>query len=330
MKKDERWGLAQLNIFTFVGMNIREFIDGVVVRLAGVYPAQEAKAMVIRLLQHYCEYSSYEHIVEPDRVIDTVLAVQLEDAVRQLEKSRPLQYVIGWQEFCGLKMEVEEGVLIPRPETEELVMWAEEFFKERALEKQNERKFTTQDEKIRILDAACGSGAIAAAIANKFPHAEVYACDLSRKALEISAKNFKSNNCFNAKVFECDLLSGDAIQMICDFIGMDNRMNDGILDMIISNPPYVTNKERSQMRPNVLDYEPAEALFVPDKDPLLFYRALERLARVLLAPGGAILMEINEQFATETSSLFQEPYFTLNEIRKDFNDKPRMVKAVKI
>jgi release factor glutamine methyltransferase len=301
----------------------------VVVRLAGVYPAQEAKAMAIRLLQHYCGYSSYEHIVEPDRVIDTVQVVQLEDAVRQLEKSRPLQYIIGWQEFCGLKMEVEEGVLIPRPETEELVMWAEKFFKERALEKQNDRKFTVQDEKIKILDAACGSGAIATAIANKFPKAEVYACDLSRKALEISAKNFKNNNCFNAKAFECDLLSDNATLKICDFIGMNNSMNDGILDMIISNPPYVTNKERSQMRPNVLDYEPAEALFVPDQDPLLFYKALERLARDILAPGGAILMEINEQFATETSSLFKDPYFTLNEIRKDFNDKPRMVKAIK-
>ena len=310
-------------------MNIREFIDGVVVRLTGIYPVQEAKAMAIRLLQHYCGYSSYEHIVEPDRVIDTVQAAQLEDAVRQLEKFRPLQYVIGWQEFCGLKMEVEEGVLIPRPETEELVMWAEELFKERALEKQNERKFTIQDEKIKILDAACGSGAIAAAIANKFPKAEVYACDLSRKALEISAKNFKNNNCLNAKAFECDLLSDNATQIICDFIGMDNRKNDGILDMIISNPPYVTNRERSQMRPNVLDYEPAEALFVSDQDPLLFYKALERLAREILAPGGAILMEINEQFATETSSLFKDPYFTLNEIRKDFNDKPRMVKAVK-
>lgn len=307
-------------------MNIREFIDGVVVRLAGIYPAQEAKAMAIRLLQHYCGYSSYEHIVEPDRVIDTVQAEQLDDSVRQLEKSRPLQYVIGWQEFCGLKMEVEEGVLIPRPETEELVMWAEEFYKERALVKQHERKFTTQDEKIRILDAACGSGAIAAAIANKFPKAEVYACDLSRKALEISAKNFKNNNCDNAKAFECDLLSGDAIQKISRQISLTD--NPG-LDMIISNPPYVTNRERSQMRPNVLDYEPAEALFVSDQDPLLFYKALERLAREILAPGGAILMEINEQFATETSSLFKDPYFTLNEIRKDFNDKPRMVKAIK-
>lgn len=307
-------------------MNIRGFIDGVVVRLAGIYPAQEAKAMAIRLLQHYCGYSSYEHIVEPDRVIDTVQAAQLDDAVRQLEKFRPLQYVIGWQEFCGLKMKVEEGVLIPRPETEELVMWAEEFFKERALEKQNERKFTIQDEKIKILDAACGSGAIAAAIANKFPKAEVYACDLSSKALEISAKNFKNNNCDNAKAFECDLLSGDAIQKISRQISLTD--NPG-LDMIISNPPYVTNRERSQMRPNVLDYEPAEALFVPDKDPLLFYKALERLAREILAPGGAILMEINEQFATETSSLFKDPYFTLNEIRKDFNDKPRMVKAIK-
>ena len=326
MKKGERWGLAQLIIFTFVGMSLREFIDGVVVRLAGVYPAQEAKAMAIRLLQHYCGYSSYEHIVEPDRVIDTVQAVQLEDAVRQLEKSRPLQYVIGWQEFCGLKMEVEEGVLIPRPETEELVMWAEEFFKERALKKLRDKNFTVQDEKMRILDAACGSGAIAAAIANKFPKAEVYACDLSSKALEISAKNFKNNNCDNAKAFECDLLSGYAIQKISRQISLTD--NPG-LDMIISNPPYVTNRERSQMRPNVLDYEPAEALFVPDQDPLLFYKALERLAREILAPGGAILMEINEQFATETSSLFKDPYFTLNEIRKDFNDKPRMVKAIK-
>jgi methylase of polypeptide subunit release factors len=254
--------------------------------------------------------------------------------------------------------------------------------------------------KIRILDAACGSGAIAAAMANKFPKAEVYACDLSQKALEISAKNFRISNCHNAKAFECDLLSDGAVQMILRHIfneghirheghekherneghekhernegheghekherneghegqegqegqeaheGFDNNLNlenyiDNVerastsltdkpgLDMIISNPPYVTNRERSQMRPNVLDYEPAEALFVPDEDPLLFYKALERLARELLAPGGAIFMEINEQLPEETAALFNEPFFSDVEVRKDFNDKPRMIKALK-
>lgn len=361
-------------------MNVREFIDGVVKRLAGIYPELEAKAMAVRLLQHYCGFTSYEHLVEPGKIIGVDQLVKLKDASEQLAKSRPLQYVIGWQEFCGLKIEVQEGVLIPRPETEELVMWAEKFLKEHHFMVQGEsatsqeknervkhqnRNANSNNNKygknIRILDAACGSGAIAAAMANKFPKAQVYACDLSQKALEISAKNFRISNCHNAKAFECDLLSNGAVQMILRHIfnegherherheaheSLNNNLNlenyiDNFervstslidkhgLDVIISNPPYVTNQERLKMRPNVLDYEPTEALFVPDEDPLIFYKALERLARELLVPGGAVFMEINEQFFEETAALFNEPYFADLEVRRDFNDKPRMIKAIR-
>lgn len=295
-------------------MTVREFINGVVVRLAGVYSAREAKAMSARLLQHYCGFNSYEHLVEPEREIEGEQVIQLESAVKQLESARPLQYVIGWQEFCGLKIKVQEGVLIPRPETEELVMWAEELLRERGFDKTG------------ILDAACGSGAIAAAMAKRFPQAAVFACDLFSKALEISAKNFEINNCDNVMAFECDLLSEDALRKICDNISVGGCM---LLNMIISNPPYVTYRERSQMHLNVLAYEPAEALFVPDEDPLLFYKALQGLASRILAPGGLILMEINEQFSEETAGLFNEPYFYDVEIRNDINDKPRMIKAVR-
>ncbi|MFA7136129.1 MAG: hypothetical protein WC125_09775, partial [Bacteroidales bacterium] len=148
------------------------------------------------------------------------------------------------------------------------------------------------------------------------------------KALEITSKNLNSLGFSNAQVFKCDLLNNAAQAVLQSVITTDLEPKEHI-DIIVSNPPYVTELEKLQMRPNVLEYEPNEALFVPDTNPLLFYKALRDLALELLLPGGAIFMEINEQFSCETAALFSDEHFSKVEIRKDILDKPRMVMAVK-
>lgn len=294
-------------------MTYSQFIKETSRKLSELYPEREAIAIAARLLQHFCGISSYEHLVEPFGAIAPEVVPILEVAVSELAEARPLQYVIGWQEFCGLQIAVEEGVLIPRPETEELVMWVAEVVQGPELLCQTENS-------LKILDAASGSGAIACALASKLPQAKLFACDISDKALEITAKNLISCSFQSAHVFKCDLLH-NAAQTV--------RQNIDFLDIIVSNPPYVTDLEKLQMRPNVLKYEPHEALFVPDANPLLFYRALKDLALEVLLPDGAIFMEINEQFATETAALFSNEHFSKVEIRNDIFDKPRMIMAVR-
>lgn len=342
-------------------MTYSQFIKETCSRLSGLYPEREAKAMAARLLQHYCSISTYEHMVEPFGAIAPEVVQSLENSVEQLTQARPLQYVLGWQEFCDLKIEVEEGVLIPRPETEELVMWVAEVIKSRGESNSKLNSLSNNDSDaivnhidrpLRILDMASGSGCIACALASKFPAAQVFACDISDKALEITAKNLDSCGCKSAKVFKCDLLNNAAETVrqyfmeqileeqsvlvystkntIFDHSTIDTKLvQQGLLDIIVSNPPYVTELGKLQMRPNILDYEPQEALFVPDANPLLFYKALRDLALEVLFPGGAIFMEINEQFASETAALFSDGSFSKVEIRKDIFDKPRMVMAVK-
>lgn len=321
-------------------MTYSQFIKETSRKLSELYPEREAIAIATRLLQHFCGISSYEHLVEPLGVIAPEVLPTLEKAVSELAEARPLQYIIGWQEFCGLKIAVEEGVLIPRPETEELIMWVAEYVQSRGLllmdsllENERERPLHAQidNEKkkaIKILDAASGSGAIACALASKLPEAEIFACDISDKALEITSKNLNSLGFSNAQVFKCDLLNNAAQAVLQSVITTDLEPKEHI-DIIVSNPPYVTELEKQQMRSNVLKYEPTEALFVPDTNPLLFYKALRDLALELLLPGGAIFMEINEQFSCETAALFSDEHFSKVEIRKDILDKPRMVMAVK-
>lgn len=363
-------------------MTYSQFIKETSRKLSELYPEREAGAMAARLLQHFCGISSYEHLVEPFGAIAPEVIPNLERAVSELAEARPLQYIIGWQEFCGLQIAVEEGVLIPRPETEQLVMWVAEVVQSHGLLLgagsesaavstaasqtgiKTESEFVRQTEmlqesqtdlqagslqdnlqgnSLKILDAASGSGCIACALASKLPQAKLFACDISDKALEITSKNLGSCGSQSAHVFKCDLLQNAAqtvreniaCQTTLDHITLEQSVIDkknepqGSLDIIVSNPPYVTELEKLQMKPNVLEYEPHEALFVPDTNPFLFYRALKDLAIELLVPGGALFMEINEQFANETAALFSNEYFSKVEIRNDIFDKPRMIMAVK-
>jgi len=304
-------------------MVYKDYIERVVEMGGHLYGKEEGRAIAARLLQHFCGISAYEHLVEPYGAIAPEHIGELESAAQQIAAARPLQYILGYQEFLGLKISVEEGVLIPRPETEELVSWVLSQITTR----------NGQAATLRILDAASGSGCIAAALKANLPQAQIFACDLSPKALEVTARNLSSLHYSSSAPGSSSAPDSSSAPgslstpniFRYDLLKSPEGFPVGDLDIIVSNPPYVKESERAQMRSNVLDYEPSEALFVPEEDPLLFYRALERLASATLKPTGAIFMEVNENLAVETAAIFEEAGYTAVEIKRDIFGKARMV-----
>ena len=314
-------------------MTLRNFIDYAQEQLAPLYPQQECKAIAVRMLKELLAgYKGYEHMVEPATELDTF---QLEgiaeknqpsrqhsgtekyllSCVERLATGEPLQYVMGFEWFCGHRFNVAPGVLIPRPETEELVCKAIEFAQAAALQPQSAAP-------LRILDICTGSGCIAWSMAAALPQSEVYACDISQQALKIASTQqiqCADNTPAKVKFLECDILGEDAQQKIAQACG------EGEFNLIISNPPYVCECEKSQMRENVLNHEPHLALFVPDNDPLKFYRAIAQLSGRILAPGGALMFEINERFGAETAQMMQQMGYTNCQVLQDLFGKDRMV-----
>lgn len=307
-------------------MTLRNFIDLVMEQLAPLYPQQECKAMAVRMLKELLAgYKGYEHMVEPATELDTF---QLEgqqsgtekyllSCVERLVTGEPLQYVMGFEWFCGHRFNVAPGVLIPRPETEELVCKAIEFA-QAALQ-------TKSASPLRILDICTGSGCIAWSLAAALPQSEVYACDISQQALRIASTQqiqCAENTPAKVKFLECDILSQQAQQKMAQACG------EGEFNLIISNPPYVCESEKTQMRENVLNHEPHLALFVPDNDPLKFYRAIAQLSGRILVPGGALMFEINERFGAETVQMMQQMGYTGCQVLQDLFGKDRMVVGV--
>ena len=333
-------------------MTLREFINDCVTRLAPLYPAPEARSIAFRLLEHFTDIPSYKYISEPDTPIDASLRADLpsaslknarptEDhplrsALAELETGRPLQYVLGVTEFCGHRFKVGEGCLIPRPETEELVsriiddLYADEddssdaspcsdlpsaSLKNARSSEDHPLGFASDDSTVSadeegpfsILDICTGSGCIAWSLAAEFPEAMVYGCDLSEAALRFACRQRVKVRGAKPVFFAADVLAVPPA-------GLPK------FDVIVSNPPYICDSERAAMRPNVLDFEPHEALFVPDDDPLLFYRAVARWADALLRPDGHLYLEINERFGPAVSALFPG-----SRVLQDLNGKDRFV-----
>lgn len=284
----------------------------VVERLSVHYPVQEAKAIAVRLLKEAIDgYKGYEHLVEPGRELKGFAAGTEEyllKCAQRLATGEPLQYVLGYEWFCGHRFNVAPGVLIPRPETEELVR-----------EVVSSANGPDCEGNVRVLDICTGSGCIAWSVAAELgKRAQVYGCDISPEALAIACGQEIDAD---VKFFECDILAPQAEEVIGAECGAAK------FDIIVSNPPYVCECEKELMQKNVLDFEPELALFVPDDDPLRFYRRIAQLSGRLLKPGGKLFFEINERFGRETVEMLEETGFVGCRVLQDIFGKERMVVA---
>ena len=267
--------------------------------LTGIYPEGEINALIRVILEEIGGLEPYQILLGKDREISDTLFHRIHEVVDRLHEMEPLQYILGHSVFCGMELEVSPAVLIPRPETEELVEKIVAHF---------------QGMKSRILDIGTGSGCIAIALSHLLSDATVTALDVSQEALEVAQKNNRRNHT-DVRFLHADILQADKL--------LPNETFDGI----VSNPPYVMEKEKETMSENVLDHEPHIALFVPDDDPLLFYRAIARFACQRLTPGGSLFFEINPLKADATVEMLRKLDYKNIEVMKDLSGKERMLKA---
>lgn len=290
-------------------------------RLTAIYNEREAQAIVRTVLDALFGMSLTDICLGKVTQLSADDTTRLEKIIQRLEKSEPVQYVLGTEWFAGRLFSVAPGVLIPRPETEDLVKWACDEAKEKEKEdnsKEERSKEEKEDSKEEeaphpsILDIGTGSGCIAITVALALPQAHVTAWDISPDALAIAAGNAHKLGA-SVRFEHQDALSAP-----------DDKER---WDVIVSNPPYICDSERADMSDNVLSYEPELALFVPDSDPLLFYRAIARYASKALKPGGRLLFETNTAYAHEVAQAMADEGFTAIEVRNDCFGKPRMVKG---
>ena len=274
-------------------------------RLTPLYETSEAKAIVRWVLDVRFGLSMADILCGKIMTLSANDQKDLETILQRLEKGEPVQYVIGVADFCGRQFHVEPGVLIPRPETEELCRWIVEESKDKTC----------------ILDIGTGSGCIAITLALEMPKAEVTAWDISDEALQIAQKNAKN---LGADVhFEHqDILNISPVSCLLT--------PDSFYDLIVSNPPYIQPKESDEMGKNVLDYEPHQALFTPDDQPIIFYQRIGDYAWQNLKQGGTLYFELNPLTADDVSDYLHNIGFSEVEIRQDLFGKQRFLKATKI
>ena len=269
--------------------------------LTPLYGEGEAKAIARMVYEVRYGLTFTDLCIGKDTQLSADDQAELEEIAQRLQRHEPIQYVLGKAEFMGEWYDVEPGVLIPRPETEELVRWIS----------------LSKGEGVNILDVGTGSGCIAIALAVLYPEAKVTAWDISEKALEVARKNAKRLG------VNVNFEQVDALHLTSDIL----HQTSNAFSLIISNPPYICNKEREAMEQNVLDYEPHEALFVPDEDPLLFYRAIAEYGKKVLKPDGWLYFEINPLYAEPLCELLSTMSYHDIECKDDQYGKQRMIRA---
>lgn len=269
--------------------------------LRGIYPDSEALSLAKMLLVEAFGFSTLELYGGKDKEISGNRRGDLDKMLSRLQKNEPIQYVLGKETFCGLDFEVDSNVLIPRPETRELVEWIVA-----------DRKSSASS---YILDIGTGSGCISISLAKFLQGSKVEAWDISQGALDVARRNAQRNG------VEVLFRHQDVL---------DALPGGAIYDVIVSNPPYITEKEKLDMDANVLDWEPSTALFVPDADPLLFYRKIAELGLSMLKAGGVLYFEINRSYGQETIRMIDALNYSQIELRKDEWGNDRMIKAYKL
>lgn len=287
-------------------MRLKEIKQAFHEALDADYDRREVDHFFFMICEYYFNFRRITLALEPDYAISEVNAERIFKALESLKRHEPIQYVLKTTEFFGLEFQVNHAVLIPRPETEELVAWIIESEKEKI------------KEPLRILDVGTGSGCIAISLAKHFEQAEVFGVDVSEDAIAVAKHNAKANKVM-VNFIHADILSVDP-KLIADFAKP--------FDVIVSNPPYVRDMEKLQMKANVLNYEPHIALFVDDQDPLKFYKTITTLAVNNLVNDGVLFFEINEYLGEDMVALLLGHKFKNVELRKDMFKRHRMIKGI--
>lgn len=284
-------------------------------QLKKIYEEAEAVKIADLDIEHISGFSKTERISRKQEELSASQSKQLQKDLHRLLQHEPIQYIMNKAWFYGMELYVDQNVLIPRPETEELVQWVVDEVKTAGKDvltgKPLEADETTQ---LKILDVGTGSGCIALAVKKAMPKAEVWGCDTSEEALNVARRN------------------GSTLNIRVDFQGLNfldeaQQVSLPTVDIIISNPPYVPLKDKEQMHANVVAHEPHTALFVSDNNGLIFYKALADFGKKRLYPNGTIYMEIHEAMGCAVVNLFKENGYNHVELRKDMQGKDRMIRA---
>jgi len=283
-------------------------------KIKNTYAEEELPGIVFLTLNFITGLSQTQLHVFPEKEMTDVQIRMLLLSTQKLKTGMPIQYVLNETEFFGLKFEVNPSVLIPRPETEELVAWVLEG---KGDKESGDLRSGEREKAISILDIGTGSGCIPIAIKKNWPEAAVSGLDISVEALKTAQKNALLNE-VEVNLFQQDILNFYPVKEALPY------------SIIVSNPPYITPNEQKLMHNNVLDFEPYQALFVPENDPLLFYRTIADHASFMLKKNGLLFLEINEKYGKQTLGLLQQNGFVELELRKDFRGKDRMVRAMKV
>jgi len=290
-------------------MTIKSLKNIFLSELENLYPKEEIESIFYLCSDKYCGLNRLKIALHPDLKLKESEEVLFLEALKRLKLEEPIQYIFEETEFYGLPFVVNKHVLIPRPETEELVAWV------------LAEKLKTNASKLKILDIGTGSGCIPISIAKNRTHSDLWAIDISEKALEVAKKNAALNQ-VKIKFRKGDILNSNPYYWQ-DLL----ELNLEKFDLIISNPPYVRAMEKAQMKNNVLQHEPHLALFVANDNPLVFYDRIATFAAENLKPGGMLFFEINQEYAQETISLLKEKKFTNCSCKKDIFGVNRMVKG---
>lgn len=269
--------------------------------LNSLYEKEEIEKFIEYCFEEFVHYNKSDLLFNQDKTVNESDLLKFHFAVKDLKRGRPIQYIIGKTWFYGMEFIVSNAVLIPRPETEELVKLIIDDAQK-------------HNESFSILDIGTGSGCIAVALKKNLPRCHVYALDISEEAISVAKQNAEKNNCEIHFIF-------------ADILKKEDWKKINSVSVIVSNPPYVKKSEINSMHKNVTEYEPHTALFVNDENPLLFYKAIAEAGKEKLKAGGSVYVEINEALGLETAILFQKEGYTDVQLKQDMQGKDRMVVA---
>ena len=308
--------------------------------LTPLYEASEAQAIVRLVLEVKYGMTLTDIIGGKVNELSADEGKKLEEIIERLQNAEPVQYVLGQTDFMGMTFHVEPGVLIPRPETAELCQWIIDAEKEK-MEKAQLLLHTQYTKRpnmgkgeglyeLRIVDFCTGSGCIAITLNLSIPHSEVMGIDISDKALSVAKQNALQLKAPNIVFDQEDVIQLEkSVEKLHETSDKQIKEYRAACDMIVSNPPYICNKEKADMAKNVLDHEPSIALFVPDEDPLLFYRAIAKIGRYILKPFGTLYFEVNPSYADAIKLMLENQDYKEVEIKEDSFGKKRMIRARK-